>query len=129
MKYSRRRVWLMTFGVGLLMAVAWHVYDCNTVQVVLYNDTSHSLEGIVLDVGGRRSEMDSLEAGESLFRRFPRSRASMDLQLYIETEPPLRWKAPALLRQETKRVTLHVGEQGSVIMTSDTLWISQLLGE
>ena len=119
----------MTFGVGLLLAAVWQVYDCNTVQVVLYNDTSQCLQGIVLNIGGQRSEEDSLEAGESLMRRFPRGRAAKDLQLYIEMEPPLTWKAPALLRQETGRVTLHVGEQRSVTMTSETLWLSQLLGE
>ena len=122
MTTMRRQRWLLLTGLGLLMAVAYFLFWRSPLHVIVYNNADRLFAGITVTVGAQSIENRALQPDESISLGFAPVREAVDVNLYVQGDPPLRWSAPYLADSDVARITLRVDKTNTVTMTREPTW-------
>jgi hypothetical protein len=122
MTMMRRQKWILLTGLGLLMALAYFLFWPNPLLVIVYNNADRLFAGITVTIGSQSVVNAALQPDESISLGFAPVRESVDVNLDVQGDPPLRWSAPDLAGPEMARITLRVDKTNTVTMTAEPTW-------
>lgn len=105
------------FLIGVCLVFAVPFFSEKKLAVILYNDTSRTIHRVSLAVGNQKIDSGVLEPGESIVLHFQPPAKTAGVQLTLDGEPPVAWRAPELAGPEVSSITLRVDESGAVTVT------------
>lgn len=123
---SRRKKWLLTMALGVLAACPVLIWTQHEMSVVVYNNTGQPFRNVTVSSGPEHRDMPALDVRESAIFSFRPSAVPSDVQLILDSDPPLRWNAPSLATPSVSRITLRVDAFWGVTVTVERTWAAQL---
>ena len=123
---SRRRRWFAAFTTGFLLVCVLLAFSHRGLTVVLYNNTDDDFQRATVSVGAENIDIPALHARESMALRFHSVSGSADVKLFIDTDPPFQWSAPAYASGSLSGITLRVDAGREVTITPEETWARRL---
>jgi len=122
-----RKLWLALLCIGLLLLCGLLLWSQQGLTVVIYNNSERSFQHVSVSIGNQNAEVSSLNDQESVALHFRPASQPADIQVIIEADPPLQWKAPSLAAPGISIITLHIDRYNDIRSTQEKSWTSRFM--